>query len=72
MIERVVKYSKYIALAMIVLNALLLASTIVYVSLVSTGVIASSVAFLIVALVVLVIDLAVAIGGLVINKKRKF
>lgn len=72
MIERIVKYSKYIALAMIILNALFLAGTVVYFSLVATTVIKTSIAYLIIAVIVIAIDVAVSVGAGVIAKIKKF
>lgn len=72
MIERIVKYSKYIALAMIVLNALFLAVSVVYFSLVASAVVKASIAYLIIAVVVVAIDVAVSVGAGIIAKRKNF
>lgn len=72
MIERIIKYSKYMVLASAIFNFLYVIAAAIYFPLVTKAIIPSGIWFTAITIVVLVVNVIFGIAALVINKLRKF
>lgn len=72
MIERIYKYSKYVGIGFIVLDALYVILTALYFSLTLTNIMSSCIWFIVVSTVVLALNLVFTLLCIVVKKLRKY